>query len=168
MQVPEFINISPVIFNWGLVLPGLPESKAPHPDLHSDFPPGWILGQQQPWLMTWFLSTWVVGNILYYIIPSILFIFNKIWEASLTNLSQELRISLIHHSNAVTHPVLETVASSSGPLALQVPQPPRNGSLLLLLPMSRVTLLQSWVLPTIHQGDCFKSLGHHYFYHRLC
>ena len=96
------------------------------------------------------------------------FIFNKIWEASLTNLSQELRISLIDHSNAVTHPVLETVASASEPLALRVPQPPGNGSLLLLLPMSRVTLLQSWVLPTIHQGNCFKSLGHNYFYHRLC
>ena len=96
------------------------------------------------------------------------FIFNKIWEASLTNLSQELRISLIDHSNALTHPVLETAASSSGPLAVRVSQPPGTGSLLLLLPISRVTLLQSWVLQTIHQVNCFKSLDHRYFYLRPC
>ena len=86
------------------------------------------------------------------------FIFNKIWEASLTNLSQELRISLIDHSNAVTRPVLETVASASEPLALRVPQPPGNGSLLLLLPIFRVMdLIKLYV----------RSPGHHHVYQRL-
>ena len=50
------------------------------------------------------------------------FIFNKIWEASLTNLSQELRISLIDHSSAIAHLVLVKVAESTGPHVLLVCQ----------------------------------------------
>ena len=46
------------------------------------------VGQQLQWLVTWFLLHWMVGNILYFIIPSLSVLISiKVWEAFVTSLS---------------------------------------------------------------------------------
>ena len=69
---------------------------------------------------------------------------------------RSLRMSIPGRSSAITHPVLVTVALILWTTCLTRLSAPGNGSFLLLLPISRVTLLLSWILASIQSGQSFQ------------
>ena len=150
---------------WGPVLSVFPHHKMPHPDLHPKFLSGCTVGQQLQRLMTWFLHNWNVGNIAYFTVsfPSIL-ISTKVLggilcSICLTTLGCSFRgqMGILLIGVSMCHCWIRPLLISLTGLLLS-----RKLFLLMLLPISRAILLQSWIL---WNYTLIKSPS--YFYQRL-